>query len=197
MAVCAHDVGLSRVSGGADARRVRFVRYRELPRLAGGERIPTLAEALERLRGRFVNVEVKADDSPSITSLVKSVAMVVAGDAGRSEVLLSSFDPRVVLGLAAVLPRTPRGMLVSERTAALATALPVALRRAVVAAHVQESLLTPVRLATLRRAGLRIVAWTVNEPSRAQALVDGGASILITDRPGEIASAFAARRAMS
>lgn len=182
------------MSGGADGRRVRFVPYAELPRLAGGERIPTLAEALEALRGRFVNVEVKGDDARSIASLVKAVAKVVGADERRAEVLLSSFDPRVVLGLAAVLPRTPRGMLVSERTAALATALPVALRRAVASAHVQESLLTPVRLATLRRAGLRIVAWTVNEPARARELVSGGASILITDRPAAIVNALSDRR---
>ncbi len=162
----------------------------ELPSI-GGTRIPTLAEALDLLRGRLVNVEVKTDDTPSFLDLSRAVARIVAKDGGRAEVLFSSFDPRVVLALAALAPRVPRGMLVGDRTARLATALPLALRPLIASAHVQEDLLTPARVAQLRRAELRVVAWTVNDPDRAEALASAGVTTIITDAPGRIVSALA------
>jgi glycerophosphoryl diester phosphodiesterase len=39
------------------------------------------------------------------------------------------------------------------------------------------------------RAGLRVFAWTVNDPRDAQALVAAGIDGLITDRPDAIAAA--------
>jgi translocation and assembly module TamB len=56
-----HDTTLTRATGGADERAVHKVAYADLPRLRGGERIPRLDEALDAMRDRLVNVELKAD----------------------------------------------------------------------------------------------------------------------------------------
>lgn len=188
-----HDTTLARATRGADDRAVHELAYAELPRLPGGERIPRLSEALDAMRGRIVNVELKADVAP--TSRLGDVPQrlrlarasgAVTRSAAAVEVVFSSFDPLIVMALAAVLPRVPRAILVGTTTPRLATALPLAMRPAVVAAHLDESLLTRARVERLLRAGLRVAAWTVNDPARAEALSALGVAWIITDAPGVI-----------
>jgi glycerophosphoryl diester phosphodiesterase len=188
-----HDTTLARATGGADGRAVHKVTYADLPSLRGGERIPRLGDALDALRDRLVNVEIKADVAPTSRlgevpqrlRLVRAAAAVVKR-ALHVEVVFSSFDPLIVVALAAVLPRVARAILVGTTTPRVATALPLAMRAAVVAAHLDETLLTPVRVERLLRAGLRVAAWTVNDPARADALEALGVSWIISDAPGAI-----------
>lgn len=194
-----HDATLERATGGADKRPIHRVRARDLPLLPGGERIPRLAEALEAMRGHLVNVELKADiapasllgDVPDRLRLVRATAAVVKR-AERADVVFSSFDPLTVVALAAALPRVPRAVLVGTRTPRAGSALPLAMRPAIVAAHLDESLVDAARVARLRRAGLRVAAWTVNDPMRAAALVALGVEWIITDAPGAIVAALRA-----
>ncbi len=196
-----HDTTLARATGGVDARCVHEVAFADLPSLRAGERIPRLSEALDALRERLVNVEIKADvavasrlgDVRQRLRLVRGVAAVVKR-AKNVEVVFSSFDPLMVVALAAVLPRTPRAMLVGTTTPRVATALPLAMKPVVVAAHLDETLLTRARVERLRRAGLRVVAWTVNDPARAEALVALGVEWIITDAPASIVRAISRRR---
>jgi glycerophosphoryl diester phosphodiesterase len=188
-----HDTTLARATGGADARAIHEVAHADLPLLQGGERIPRLEEALEAMRDRLVNVELKADVAPTARlgevaqrlRLVRATAVVVKR-AARVETVFSSFDPLIVVALAAALPRVPRAILVGTTTPRVATALPLAMRPAVVAAHLDDSLLTRARIERLLRAGLRVVAWTVNDPARADALAELGVAWVITDAPGAI-----------
>jgi glycerophosphoryl diester phosphodiesterase len=188
-----HDPTLARATGGADARAVHQVAYADLPSLSGGERIPSLEDALDVLRGRLVNVELKADVSPASRlgavpqrlRVVRETAAVVKR-APRVEVVFSSFDPLSVVALAAALPRAPRAILVGTTTPRLATALPLAMWPAVVAAHLDDALLTRARIERLLRAGLRVAAWTVNDLARADALTALGVAWIITDAPGAI-----------
>ena len=196
-----HDTTLARATGGADARAVHEVTYADLPALRGGERIPRLSEALGALRDRLVNVELKADvavasrlaEVPQRWRLVRATAAVVKR-AKNVEVVFSSFDPLMVVALAAVLPRTPRAILVGTTTPRVATLLPLAMRPAVVAAHLDDALLTRARVERLLRAGLRVAAWTVNDPARADALVALGVAWIITDAPASIVRATSRRR---
>ncbi|MDB4941476.1 MAG: hypothetical protein JWP97_1010 [Labilithrix sp.] len=193
-----HDRTLERVSGGADRRSIAQLVARELPVHACGERIPRLAEVLEALRGTIVNVEVKTDvqprtllgEVPQRLRLVRAVTQVVAA-ARDVEVRFSSFDPLALLALAALAPRVARAILVDRTPARAATPLALSMRRAVSAAHLEETLCTPERVARLRRAGLTVAAWTVNDPARAKELASLGVSWLITDAPGALVQALA------
>jgi glycerophosphoryl diester phosphodiesterase len=97
----------------------------------------------------------------------------------------------LVLAVAVLDPGAPRAILVGARTRRLATSLPLAMRRLVAAAHVEDVACTDARVARLARAGLRVVAWTVNDVDRAAALVRAGVAWIITDRPAEIVRALA------
>jgi glycerophosphoryl diester phosphodiesterase len=185
--VVLHDPTLARISSGADRRPVARTKHASMPR-PGGEPIPTLAEALEVLRGAVVNVEVKAD-VPDRRSLAEAAAKAVR-DARDVDVVFSSFDPRVILLLARAAPKVPRGMLVGGRTAPLATLLPLTMRRTVVAAHLETALATNTRVRRLRRLGLRLCTWTVNDVVRAKELVAAGVDWLITDAPGVMVQAL-------
>jgi glycerophosphoryl diester phosphodiesterase len=191
--VLVHDSTLAHVTDGADRRRVDLVRHADLPRLRGGARIAALAEALDLGHGRVVNVEVKADVMNRV-ALVRSVARVVAR-ARDVDVVISSFDPAVVLAFVVALPRTARAILVGPRTMRLGTALPLAMRWAIGAAHLGDALVTAGRVQRLRGAGLRVAAWTVNDGARSVELASFGVGCVITDRPESIVSALRAIRA--
>ncbi|HSO35846.1 MAG TPA: glycerophosphodiester phosphodiesterase [Labilithrix sp.] len=196
-----HDPQLPRGASGAPGQPVQRVAAADLPALAGGARIPRLVEALDVLRGRIVNVEIKSDvaplsilgDVPDRLRLVRATAAAVKR-VGGVEVVFSSFDPLVVASLAAIAPRLPRAILVGASTARAATALALAMKPAVVAVHLEQALCTPARVERLARAGLRLAAWTVNDPARAAALVALGVSWIITDSPGAMVAALATRR---
>ncbi|MBX3228163.1 MAG: glycerophosphodiester phosphodiesterase [Labilithrix sp.] len=148
----------------------------------------TLDDALDVCRGKIVNVEVKPD-APQRFALVRAVARSLARAARDVEVVVSSFDPAIVLAFAALAPRHPRAMLVGARTPRLTTRLPLALRRLVVAAHLHDTLVSAAVAARIRAAGLRLCVWTVNDASRASELAALGAEWLITDGPREIVAA--------
>jgi glycerophosphoryl diester phosphodiesterase len=191
--VLLHDTSLAHVTGGRDVRPVHRVSRIDLPMLDSARgppvRIPDLSLALDLCHQRIVNIEVKAD-APRRLALVQAVARDLAR-ARSVEVVLSSFDPMVVLACAALSPRVARGMLVGRRTPQLATALPLALRRGIVAAHLEDRLTTPSRIARLRRAGLGVCAWTVNDRVRARDLRRMGLTTVITDDPRGIVDALA------
>src|SRR5205814_2508288 len=72
-----HDPTLARMTSGADARAVANLSSAELARvrLAGGERVPLLVEALAMLRTKAigVNVEMK-QDVPDRDAVVRATA---------------------------------------------------------------------------------------------------------------------------
>lgn len=188
-----HDPTLARATGGADARAVHQVAFADLPLLGSGERIPRLEDALDLLRERLVNVELKADVSPAsrlgaVPQRLRVVRMTAAAvkRAARVEVVFSSFDPLSVVALLAAAPRIPRAILVGTTTPRMATVLPLTMWPAVVAAHLDDALLTSERIERLLRAGLRVAAWTVNDPARADALAALGVAWIISDAPGAI-----------
>ncbi len=201
VAVVFHDTTLARATEGADVRAVDRVAYAALPTLAGGLRIPRLVDVLDAMRGRIVNVEIKADvapmsmlgNVPDRVLLVRTAAAAVK-ETGHDGVVFSSFDPLSVLALVGAAPRVPRAMLVGMKTPRAAIALPLALRYAIVAAHLDESLITPARAERLLRSKLRIAAWTVNDPARAAELARLGVQWIITDAPGRIGSCLSPRR---
>jgi glycerophosphoryl diester phosphodiesterase len=187
--VVAHDADVRSVNGGGQVSRIAELSARALPRWRGGEAIPTLEAALDLCAGRgVVNVELKAD-VPDRRALVERSAHAMRR-CRRVDMVISSFHPEVVLRVARELPDAPRAILVGARTRRLRVALPLAMARVVEAAHVEDPSLDAARVAWLSRAGLRVVAWTVNDVTRAKELASWGARWIITDDPRALVEAF-------
>jgi glycerophosphoryl diester phosphodiesterase len=178
-----HDPDLARATDRTDSRRVRYVPYAELAglRLFGaGQGVPLLADVLALVlrRGAGVNVELKHDDVDH-PRLVRSVARAL--DDAMADVLVSSFDPRLLARLKAARPKTRIAMLTTEKRR---WSLPLAraLARALHAVHLERTQATVSVVRSLKRR-TRVGVWTVNDVEEIQALQRLGVDWIITDKP--------------
>lgn len=184
-----HDATLDRTTSGEGPACER--RWDELSRLdAGawlgrtwaGESPPTL-EAITRycLRNGFaLNIELKPADAASAHATGRVVAEAAARgwSAATLPPLLSSFRPEALAGAREGAPTLPRALLLDElREGWLAQALALGCQ-AVVCNH---NLLDAAVIGQIHAAGLRALAYTVNDPTQARRLVALGIDGLITD----------------
>lgn len=142
---------------------------RELPAY-----VPTLEEVLRAFPGAWINVELKSLP-PETDGREEALARLLARyPSGR--LWVSSFDPLALVRLRR-LGVGPLGLLYErEEAEALAPCLGVEWL------HPEASLLTEERVRALK-GRYRLLAWTVNERSRAQALARWGVDALVGDFP--------------
>jgi glycerophosphoryl diester phosphodiesterase len=150
--------------------------------------VPTLAEVLAWAweRDVAVNVELK-HDVPSRLRLVERVRRLLRPS--RADVLLSSFDPRLLGAAAVALPATPRALLTSRQQRPRVPSF-LATRPFVQAVHLERTQTDPAAIAAHHRRGLRVGVWTVNDPGEAVDLAALGVETLITDAPGLVLEAL-------
>lgn len=158
----------------------------------------TLERVLPALpEGMGVNVEVKnfpgEPDYDPEDAIVPIVCEVVADHVGTRPLLLSSFNPLTVAGLARGLPDVPAG-LIHYSTVAVSMAVPMAVEQGAVAvcSRVEAKGLDPEGVAVAHRAGLEVMVWTVNDPEVARRLAAAGVQALCTDDPATIRDALEA-----
>lgn len=158
-----------------------------------GERIPTLAEALELARNRgIVNVEIKSKHVPP--SVVTDAVLRVIGSWSHPEqILISSFDPRILHRVRRKAPWLRTGFLraFSQRGPWRAFAW---WSRADFL-HVDTPLVS--RAALYKGATDRVVVWTVDQETEIQRLAAEGVRAIVTNVPGkarELVDALRVRR---
>ncbi len=204
--VLLHDVRLGRTVPGRGA--VAALDGSELLELdAGewlgpqwrGEGVPLLPVALRRLRalGLWPNLEIKPTPGRDIAT-AHVVANVLQGfwpDPSAAPLedlpLVSSFSVPALQVMQQRLPALPRGLLVDrvprdwqERLDTLkATTL-----------HVREDRLEAKLVEAVSREGYGILAYTVNDPARAEVLRHWGVDAICSDRPDRLLQAEAAWR---
>jgi glycerophosphoryl diester phosphodiesterase len=188
-----HDPTLGRVTGGVESRHAEDIPSRELSTLdvGAGERVPLLADVLDwaRTHDQRVNVELKSDvRNPRL--LLAAVAQVVTSQP-LPALLFSSFHPRFVWWLSRHVPTLPRGWLVHSKQRVLKYAPGFRLLGSN-AVHPEQVLASAERVERLKRAGMLVNVWTVNDPARARELSRFGVDAIISDVPGEILSGLSA-----
>jgi glycerophosphoryl diester phosphodiesterase len=183
-----HDATLQRTTNGTGPAGQRP--WSELSRLdAGGwhsrayagEPVPSLdAVAAFVLRNGFhLNLEIKP--SPGAE---RRTGEVVAADVARrwhgqpAWPLLSSFQPDALAGVQAAAPQLPRALLLDQLREGWFEQAQALQCVAVVFAY---PLLDAALIARLHAAGLRAMAYTVNDPAEALRLRAAGIDGLITD----------------
>ncbi len=146
-------------------------------RLANGEPIPALEEALEAIgKGTLVFVEVKS--LPSCLDHVL-LAALEAGPAPENY-RVHAFDHRIVRRLRSQKP--------GLRCGVLSVSYPVDPLRQVLDALAadlwqEESMIDSELLELAIRNGISVYAWTVDDPERMRFLVSWGVSGICTNRP--------------
>jgi glycerophosphoryl diester phosphodiesterase len=174
--VLSHD---PEMEGVGLVRGVEFARLR-----AERPDVPTLAAALDELRGLLVNVEIKclpwepdADDEDR--SVVRAVVDAVRD--ANAEVIVSSFD----LGSIDACREHAPDLV----TAWLTFGQPLAAVAEQTAAH-GHAWLHPDRASALaggidraHALGLKVDVWTVDDPDEIRALAQAGVDAIVTNRP--------------
>ena len=180
-----HDAHLRRTAN--DPRHVEGLRWSELPRI-GRHAIPTVHDLLALVghRGRVV-LELKPGSGPGQG---ERLLAAVASSLGDADVVLSSFDRRLILKARALPVRTAlRGQP--------GLPLSVCLGRARTDGHdeVHPHLRSVLpRLNLLGGAGPAIIPWTVDRPVDLGRLSDAGADAVISDDPEAARSLLDARQ---
>jgi glycerophosphoryl diester phosphodiesterase len=156
----------------------------------GGERIPTLAEAIAACLdlGLAANVEIKPSSGHAAeTGRVVARTLREAWPTAGPPVLLSSFERAALAAARDTAPAIPRGLLADSLPADWETAVQE-LRCATL--HLDHTRATPAGLRDLVARGALVLLDTVNEPARARELLDAGASAVFTDVPDTILAAL-------
>jgi glycerophosphoryl diester phosphodiesterase len=146
-----------------------------------GERIPTLAEALDLLRPVRVIIEIK--NGPIFYPQIAARVAAVVREVGHSRITVSSFDHPVLLDVRAAAPGIPTAVLFVARPID-----PIGLARAAGATvlHQQWAFITGEMVDAVHAAGLTVEAWTVDEPEHMRAVVATGVDGVMSNHPARL-----------
>lgn len=173
--VCIHDYEVDRTTNGSGA--IAELSYREIQELdaGSGEKIPTLDEVLDFVRGKMkLNIELK------VTNIEKEVLAAVKKRDMVSDVMISSFL---------------HGTLVATRTIdnIVSTAVLVTHMKDEIISYVIEheaNALNPLYhgitseiISDAHSNNIQVFPWTVNDSTKMQDLYKMGVDGIITDFP--------------
>jgi glycerophosphoryl diester phosphodiesterase len=150
------------------------------PAWRGPARIPTLEAVLGAFPGALLNIELKEERSRD-AGLAAQVAGLVAEHHAQDRVCVSSFNPLELARMRAYAPRLPLALLLEQQVPSWAPGAALAL--GVQAIHAEHLLLDRPRVARWNALGLRVGAWTIDDPVRAEQVADLGVDAVITNRP--------------
>ena len=186
--VVIHDEKVDRTTDGSGwVGRMPFAQLRRLNASGrfGGQtgqiRIPALQEVLEwcretRLR---LNLELKTNvcEYPGIE---QKVIEMVFGMGMQDRIIFSSFNHYTMLRCKKITPQILCGALEESWIVGLGGYVK---ELGLECVHPQHWYLTDENMAQLKKQGLRVHAWTVNQPEQMRRLISLGADIIITNYP--------------
>lgn len=190
--VVIHDETVDRTTNGTGrVSSLPFYALRELD--AGswfgsqfaGERVPMLQEVLDRFGHRLrINIEIKGQSLRG-DGLEEEIAEMIRARSLQKKVILSSFNPAALMRARRVAPELRRGLLYApdfpfySRIWALPLVRPEAL-------HPQYTLVDERLVRWAHGRGLRVAAWTVDEPQAMERMIRLGVDMIITNHPRQL-----------
>jgi len=151
-----------------------------------GERIPTLAEAIDLIQslGMGANIEIKASRGRHAETAARSMPVIArAWTHDPSKVIVSSFSLESLAVARDLAPQIRRGLLMRRKRR---TWRDEAAGLDCYSVHCKNSMLTRRTVAELRASPFHLFCFTVNDPARARQLYDWGVESIITDFPDRI-----------
>lgn len=186
-----HDDRLDRTTNGKgtvattnfDAIRRLDAGSRFDPKFAG-ERIPTLVEAIDLMMALDMgcNVEIKPCPGREMeTAGAVADTLLRHWPASYGRLVVSSFEQAAMARFRDLAPDLPRGHLVWDRTA---TMVADAGELGCGSIHCAHQHLEESAAQAIRKAGFRLVVYTVNDPVQARRLIEWGIDTIISDTDG-------------
>lgn len=174
-----HDDTLERTTSGKGTLSSHSLAALRALDAGNGAQIPLLEEVLELIAGRVgINVELKGHGT------AQPLAQLLASLDG-SHLLVSSFDHGMLREFHRMAPAVPVAPLFSQWKG---NPIDTACRFGGGYLNLNRKLVTRARCSDATAAGLRLLAYTVNDPVEAQRLFDMGVGGLFTDYPDRIRS---------
>lgn len=183
--VLLHDRDLKRVAG--DSRRLTDLTYDQVKTMDvgrwfspafAGERIPTLAEAIDLARGRIkLNVELKLFGPDQ--GLARAVAELITKTDFTSDALVTSFDLDTLETVRQVNPKLRTGFIIAH-------AIGDASRLDVEVLNVRADHLSDELFRDARRRGREVHVWTINDPREMLRQIQRGVNNILTSDPDEL-----------
>lgn len=195
--VVIHDANLKRLAGSKD--RVKDRTADELARYDirhGGPAwptpcfVPTLAEVITSCPFEHWQLEIKSLSRKRAVILIQVVSRLCAQHGLNDKVVLTSSSHTVLRTAMQQAPHLRRG-LVAEY--AWLDPVKTAQRFQCSLLALNWSLCIEKRIRQAQEVGLHVSAWTVNDPSLMQQLVDYGVDSIITDFPGLASATLGSR----
>jgi glycerophosphoryl diester phosphodiesterase len=186
-----HDDRLDRTTNGQGAvATTNFDAIRRLdagawfdPKFAG-ERIPTLVEAIDLMMALDLgcNVEIKPCPGREMeTAGAVADTLLRHWPASYGRLVVSSFEQAAMARFRDLAPDLPRGHLVWDRTA---TMVADAGELGCGSIHCAHQHLEESAAQAIKKAGFRLVVYTVNDPVQARRLIEWGIDTIISDTDG-------------
>lgn len=186
--VVIHDFTLNRTTNGTGTVRERT--WDELKSLdAGrwksrwfaGERIPTLGEVLDEVRGRLkINIELKTK-ADGYAGLAAAVLEEVRRRGMERDVVLTSFEPKALLEAKLLAPGIRRGLIIDARPADLERRLDDC---GCTLLSISHSRVDPAFVRSTIERGVDLMVWTVDPVRRMRELGSMHPDLMIcTNRP--------------
>lgn len=162
--------------------------------LVDGERIPTLAEAVEAAGpDALVNIEIKAERRYVQPAFVREVTRAAERLLGP-RALVSSFHPGAVALARWFAPQLATGLLFHVELALwLRNAWAAPLLRPS-AMHPEHVLVTPAAVRRWKRRGRLVVTWTADRPAEVARLARCGVDAIISNDPAAARAVLARTR---
>jgi len=153
--------------------------------------IPTLREALEACAGMIVNVEIKClpwepdPDTPD-REVVRAVIALLRAEAfvPLRDIIISSFDLGAIDASRDLAPEIPTGWLTSRQELSAAAKIAAEHGHPWLNPDSGAALRAPARdIEAAHKAGLRLNAWTVDDPTDIMTLARNGFDAIISNVP--------------
>ena len=210
--VVIHDDTVDRTTNGAGP--VRDMTLPELQGLDAGYRFgpgegypyrgqgiyaPTLIEVLEKFPRAFVNLEIK-EAQPGVEDVVLDV---IRGAGALDRVLVAAADHGIMRRFqkvsGSIVPtsasqREIRGFYLLSKLRLEGLLRPSYDALQVPVQYGILEIVTPRFVEAAHKLGVRVEAWTINDPGEMRRLLDLGVDTVMTDRPGELAEVLAVIR---
>lgn len=169
--------------------RISDMTYNRINELAAKEnyRVPELLEVLELCRGR-----IKLDIELKESGYEKRVVSMVKEMYGYGEFSIKSFKDRVSYNVKSVDSRVRTGLLVGRKNASFGERLneyfPKRRMKACGADFISPNyiLCTRAFIHRMKKDGILVYAWTVNDEKVMNRLIGKGVDAIITDRPDKL-----------
>jgi glycerophosphoryl diester phosphodiesterase len=185
-----HDASLDRTTNCEGIVREMTLAQVRAADAGGGELVPTLGEVFELTRHRAqVLLEVKSD------FVAERVVQAIFDAKAEEQVVVQSFNPQTVQRIKLLAPQLPASLLIGQVPA---TPSRVRARRLVsqvleVGANtlsIWHATLTPALIEEMRKRGIAVWAWTVDEEIAMRDLAMMGVQGIVTNYPNLLNQVF-------